>query len=366
MFRVGTELERALNELASRQTGSVELVGRVAAITGFAVSIIDGMGREVVRSGPSDPSADGAKGQSPFLTRELSFGNELVLGPLTGGDHALARFIADRVVMSANLALRYDDELRPRGAGRTAAIRGLLERVERNPSGRRSAAIALGFDPDGVYIVAVTPERHEPAMSHVAAIVGSVHPAGVADGDQLWMIDVTSGARTEHVAAWAQKLKRAWVRERPDSTLTMALSAPTIGVEGLPAAADEAKFIAALQRSGELPRRAASFDSLEDLGAVRVLYQLRQSPELRHFVEQVLLPLAGRETLRATLKVFLESGGSQVEAAKRLGIHRNTLAYRLRRVGSLVGVDVTDPAAWLTFHLAISAADLFRMTTTEG
>ena len=121
-----------------------------------------------------------------------------------------------------------------------------------------------------------------------------------------------------------------------------------------------------LQRSENLQRQAASFDSLDDLGALRVLYQLRQSPELRQFVEQVLGSLAGRETLRSTLKVFLESGGSQVEASKRLGIHRNTLSYRLRRVAALVGVDVTDPDAWLTLHLAISAGDLFQLTSSEG
>ena len=35
-----------------------------------------------------------------------------------------------------------------------------------------------------------------------------------------------------------------------------------------------------------------------------------------------------RGTLRSTLLAYLETGGSHVEAATALGIHRNTLSYR--------------------------------------
>jgi sugar diacid utilization regulator len=278
----------------------------------------------------------------------------------------LARFLIERVAMAAETALRNDDDVRPRGAGRAVAIRALMERTETSPSDRRRSAVALGLEPDGVYLVAVTPKSQEPLLSRALEVIGSAHDAGEVDRDHLWLVAVSTTSGPEHVAVRAQQLKRIWTREQPDRSLRLALSAPTVGVAGLPAAADEARFIAALQRSEKLQRQAASFDSLDDLGALRVLYQLRQSPELRQFVEQVLGSLAGRETLRSTLKVFLESGGSQVEASKRLGIHRNTLSYRLRRVAALIGVDVTDPEAWLTLHLAISAADLFRLTSSES
>ena len=92
-----------------------------------------------------------------------------------------------------------------------------------------------------------------------------------------------------------------------------------------------------------------------------MLYQLRDSNELRQFVTQALGSLENQDqrgTLRDTLRAFLESGGSQVDASTLLGIHRNTLAYRLRRIGELVCRDVCDPASWLTLHLALSASDL--------
>jgi purine catabolism regulator len=142
---------------------------------------------------------------------------------------------------------------------------------------------------------------------------------------------------------------------------TLALSAPAHGVARLPAAAQEALFVASLQAQAAFPHRAASFESIEDVGAFRLLYQLRDSHELREFVAEVLGTLEHRDqrgTLRATLRAFLESGGSQVDASTRLGIHRNTLAYRLRRIGELVGRDVADPGVWLTLHLALRASEM--------
>jgi DNA-binding PucR family transcriptional regulator len=118
-----------------------------------------------------------------------------------------------------------------------------------------------------------------------------------------------------------------------------------------------------MQARGQLAHQAASFASVTDVGALRLLYPLRDADELREFIAEALGALEARDrqgTLRETLRAFLESGGSHVEASGRLGIHRNTLAYRLRRIGELVGVDVADPAGWLTLHLALCASDMLR------
>jgi purine catabolism regulator len=105
----------------------------------------------------------------------------------------------------------------------------------------------------------------------------------------------------------------------------------------------------------------ASFESIDDVGAFRLLYHLRESKELHAFVSQALGTLEHldhRGTLRGTLAAFLESGGSHVDASNRLGIHRNTLAYRLRRISELIGRDVADPEAWLVLHLALRASEM--------
>jgi DNA-binding PucR family transcriptional regulator len=41
-----------------------------------------------------------------------------------------------------------------------------------------------------------------------------------------------------------------------------------------------------------------------------------------------------------------------METANALGIHRTTLAYRLRRAQELTGLDLTDPKQ--VFHMAVS------------
>ena len=97
-----------------------------------------------------------------------------------------------------------------------------------------------------------------------------------------------------------------------------------------------------------------------------MLYPLRETSELRQFVSEALGTLERRDqrgTLRDTLRAYLETGGSHADASNRLGIHRNTLAYRLRRIGELIGRDVGDPRTWLTLHLALWASELLESTS---
>jgi carbohydrate diacid regulator len=44
--------------------------------------------------------------------------------------------------------------------------------------------------------------------------------------------------------------------------------------------------------------------------------------------------------LRATLSAWFEQNENSAATAKALGIHRNTLDYRLRRIGELTGLDL--------------------------
>ena len=45
------------------------------------------------------------------------------------------------------------------------------------------------------------------------------------------------------------------------------------------------------------------------------------------------------------LQAYLEHERNTTEAAKSLFIHRNTLAYRLKRIKALSGIDLESPAA---------------------
>ncbi|MER3439267.1 MAG: CdaR family transcriptional regulator, partial [Chloroflexota bacterium] len=114
------------------------------------------------------------------------------------------------------------------------------------------------------------------------------------------------------------------------------------GTASLPTIAREARFAAALLAAGLIPGPVARFDTVNDLGVYRLLFHLWGAPQLAEFTREALGDLATRDrrgTLRKTLLAYLEAGGSQVAAATNLGIHRNTLAYRLKQIAHLTGRD---------------------------
>ena len=73
--------------------------------------------------------------------------------------------------------------------------------------------------------------------------------------------------------------------------------------------------------------------------------------------------LVGREAVQQerlrTLQAVLEAG-SLAEAAARLGVHRNTVAYRVGRLEALGGWDLSDPD--LRFALGVATRILRRGT----
>ena len=62
--------------------------------------------------------------------------------------------------------------------------------------------------------------------------------------------------------------------------------------------------------------------------------------------------------LAETAEVFLDCAGSASRAATALQIHRQTLYYRLARIGELTGLDLADGEARLLLHASLKAARL--------
>ncbi|MCD0167284.1 helix-turn-helix domain-containing protein, partial [Deinococcus sp. 12RED42] len=63
----------------------------------------------------------------------------------------------------------------------------------------------------------------------------------------------------------------------------------------------------------------------------------------------------GGEELRRTAEALCDTGFSQVETASRLGIHANTLRYRMERIEALTGRSLALPETrslwWLALQL---------------
>jgi hypothetical protein len=92
------------------------------------------------------------------------------------------------------------------------------------------------------------------------------------------------------------------------------------------------------------------------LPAYRLLGSVVNLPDGRRQARELLAPiLVGRRSVQderlRTLQAVLESA-SLAEAAARLGVHRNTIAYRVGRLEALGGWDLADPDLRVALSLA--------------
>ncbi|MEU0969731.1 helix-turn-helix domain-containing protein, partial [Streptomyces sp. NPDC005917] len=93
-----------------------------------------------------------------------------------------------------------------------------------------------------------------------------------------------------------------------------------------------------------------------NIGPYRLLTAL--PPEASHDpAVTVLLTPAHRELAR-TAEAYLDCAGQAGRTAAALGIHRQTLYYRLSRVEQLTGLDLDDGEDRLLLHMALKGARL--------
>lgn len=89
----------------------------------------------------------------------------------------------------------------------------------------------------------------------------------------------------------------------------------------------------------------------DDLGIYTLLYEKRERDQLADFAGKWLGPLRDHGDLFETLRVLLETGGPSA-AATALYVHISTLKYRLRKIESILGVDLSDPEVGFNLRLA--------------
>nr|BFD82526.1 helix-turn-helix domain-containing protein [Streptomyces sp. Xyl84] len=92
------------------------------------------------------------------------------------------------------------------------------------------------------------------------------------------------------------------------------------------------------------------------LGPYRLLTSL--SPEARHDAAVGPLLAPAHQELARTAEVYLDCAGQAGRTAAELGVHRQTLYYRLSRVEQLTGLDLDDGEDRLLLHMALKAARL--------
>ncbi|WP_344860384.1 helix-turn-helix domain-containing protein [Planomonospora alba] len=92
------------------------------------------------------------------------------------------------------------------------------------------------------------------------------------------------------------------------------------------------------------------------LGVYRALVRLAPA-DLRALAEETA-PLAADPELARTVEDYLDRAGHVRESAAALGVHRQTLYYRLGKAERLTGRDLADGEDRLLVHLSLKAARL--------
>jgi purine catabolism regulator len=144
------------------------------------------------------------------------------------------------------------------------------------------------------------------------------------------------------------------LRHRIGTAAALGVSDPLAHPSRGPAAVREATW--AMRAAESTPDRTARY------GDVTMLSVLRDTEEAQVVVDRVLGALIAYDAARSadmvrTLDAYLRCDRSWVRTAKAMGIHRQTVVYRIQRVEAITGRRITDTAAIAEFWLALRARE---------
>lgn len=214
-------------------------------------------------------------------------------------------------------------------------------------------ALVVRLDAPGSNAIARPREQRWPVLDEVMARRGP---------RLLWRIRNNSAeiiwpvADANEAKAVATTLEEDLRRRLHGSTLVPSIGAGRVrsGLAGIQQSHQEAKQALSLGRR----LGAGGLTRFDDLGLYRLVFAAEKMPELRDFHDETLRPLIsydqehGADLIR-TLKAFFDARCGPKEAAGLLGVHRNTVLYRLERVKEISALDLDDPDVRLRLHLAL-------------
>lgn len=358
--RQASMLEAELRRRALEGGGVAGLVATVSAFLGRALALESGRGNAIVVHAPAEApgaaaeaarySARGGGRRGPVAARvELpspagAAGSLLVLGAEPASE--LARVTLPRVAGLIAMEL-----------AREEAVRGAVDRarrIEPMPAAGPPWTVILARQREAhVEDDAAARDAREAARRAIRLLAPARRMALRGDADSLELRLVAAGEQgdvTTLAARVAELLGQV-----------VAVSRPFAVASDRPAAEAEARATLEAALAMEAPPQLARADRLP---VYRMLSALHRLPDGERLARTLLEPLlAGRPDIRRerleTLRAVLERGGVG-EAAAALGVHRNTVAYRVRRIEAATGWRLADPEIRLPLAVALALASDFE------
>jgi len=356
-------LEARLERLALEGGGPAALVAAIATFHGRAVALEGRRGDALAVHAPAG-APDAGAAVARYHARPRQAVALRVPLPAAGGSGGDAGGSAGSVAL---LGERPVGELERVSLARIAGLLALEltrdEAVRRaRDQARRSEALPAGGPPWVVLLARQripgadidTPaqrERRDAVRRELRLLAPARRLALRGDADSLEIravlaIDAGDGPDPEGLAI-ATRL--AGFLDR-----TVAVSRAFSSAVDRPAAEAEARSTLESAETLAAPPRVARAARLP---VYRLLGALHNLPDGERYARALLEPLlAGRADIRrehlATLRALLDHGGVN-EAAAALGVHRNTIAYRVRRIEELTGWRLSDPEIRLPLAVAL-------------
>ncbi|MCA9834686.1 MAG: helix-turn-helix domain-containing protein [Thermomicrobiales bacterium] len=345
------ELDQTIAEAGARGSRPSELVDKLSQTLGLPITVHTPGSTSLFTTASSRdlPTAN----SDAWVRSSLRNGYTVWLGPIPPARHALARFSLQHVRDALQRALDSTATMAPRGNARAAALNELLlEPIGTDRERIARKAMNAGVPPDRSLRVAISSnDMPEATIRRSLQQLGDVLEAGELGEHRLWLV---ASRATIPAQGRLGTPGKGW----------LALSTAMNSAGDLPEATRQARYVAQLMHRGLIPIGATAFDDAMTLGVYGLLYDDWESDLQRAYRDRHLGPLLTndpRGLLMETLGVYLDQQGSQSHAADELGIHRNTLSYRLRQIESALPADLYDPGTRLTLLVAIAIHRMLKV-----
>ena len=253
------------------------------------------------------------------------------------GDIYLMQTFSDIVsrYISANRSLYFSF------SGLTDFFTGLLENKDCNPANLLTVREATGWKEEDSMAVAVIRE-HTPCESPLLGVLREKLTEQMPnscvfhyEGSMVCIFNATKTNgytnATEHLAGII-----------PTDPFTWGVSYEFTGLERIPEFYQHA--IVALETAEELGRTHAT---MYQAASTCISARLKDIPGLQGYIHPDLRRLEevdrhGDSQYVHTLFAYLLCGGNYTDTAARLGLHRNSLIYRMSRIQELISTDLSD------------------------
>ena len=216
----------------------------------------------------------------------------------------------------------------------------------------RTALGARGEGPHAVACVAPWPSADPDDAPSARTVPHATAVCTVPWGTAAQSLALLIRLRATDVPAPALTVAARLLKET-EGAVAAGVGAPRTGLAGLGAAWHEASAAARAALAAPHLGPVAEWGAI---GPYRLLTAL--PPDTAHDPAVRTLLSPAHQELARTAEVYLDRAGQAGRTAAELGIHRQTLYYRLSRVEQLTGLDLADGEDRLLLHMALKGARL--------